>query len=255
MSRTGQATWAAPLHHQPTVISAGVVDHGLRPIERWWLPRVWCLHCYRYEAELVLDGQVYAIKPNCVGIIPPGVEQEYRFGGLSRHTYVHFEMPSGGPSVAVPVMADLGERFAQLAWSLEQAIGDLPVAPLRCHVRVWDVLWELARTTDDLGLGDPRQRRAMSLIERSLDRPLEIHALAREVGISHNQLTRIFRANLDETVIGYIRRRRVERAVHLLTATDLPIGTIAARVGIPDAHAFNKTVRAIAGRAPRDFRT
>ena len=101
MSRTGQATWAAPLHHQPTVISAGVVDHGLRPIERWWLPRVWCLHCYRYEAELVLDGQVYAIKPNCVGIIPPGVEQEYRFGGLSRHTYVHFEMPSGGPSVAV----------------------------------------------------------------------------------------------------------------------------------------------------------
>ena len=255
MGSSDVATWSIPLHQRPTVVSAGVVDHGQKPVDRWWLPRVWCLHFYRYEAELILDGQPFAIQPNCVGVIPPGVHQEYRYHGLSRHSYVHFELPSGGPGVAVPVMADLGERFAPLARSLEQAIGDLAIAPMRCHVRVWDLLWELSRAADDQGPGDARQRRAMALIERSLDQEIAVESLARAVGVSHNQLTRIFRTTLGETVIGYIRRRRVERAVHLLTATDLPVSTIGARVGIPDPQAFNKTVRAIAGRAPREFRS
>lgn len=52
------------------------------------------------------------------------------------------------------------------------------------------------------------------------------------------------------TVIGYIRRRRVDEALKLLTRTELPIKTIAATVGIPDVHAFTKTVRSLTGKPP-----
>ena len=56
------------------------------------------------------------------------------------------------------------------------------------------------------------------------------------------------------TVEGYIRQRRVERALHLLAHTTLTVKTIAGEVGLPDLHFFNKTIRAAAGLSPREYR-
>ncbi len=50
-----------------------------------------------------------------------------------------------------------------------------------------------------------------------------IPEIARAAGISHNHLTRLFRAETGTTVVAYIRRRRLQRAHHLLRATTLSI--------------------------------
>jgi AraC family transcriptional regulator len=57
-----------------------------------------------------------------------------------------------------------------------------------------------------------------------------------------------------DTVIGYIRGRRVQRAQHLLEHTTLPIKTIAAQVGIEDTRHFYKVVHAILGQSPTQVR-
>ena len=245
-----------PLHQRPTVIAAGVVEHGQRPIDRWWLPGSWTLHLYHYEADLLLDDEPFTIRPGMAGVIAPGIQQEYRYRGISPHVYVHFTLPADGPQVAVPVMNDLGPRFGDLRQRLEEAVGDFAAAPMRCHVRVWDLLWDLARLGGGAAGGlDQRVARVVAHIERHLPDPLAVSDLAAIAGVSHNQLTRLFHAQLGITVIGYLRRRRVERAVYLLAHTDLPVRDIGARVGISDPVAFTKTVRAIAGRNPRAFRT
>lgn len=248
--------WSVPLTQRPTVVACGVAEHGQRAIDRWWLPRAWTLHVYAYEADLVLDGQTHRIHPGWAGVIAPGVQQEYRYQGRSPHTYAHFELTSDGPYTPLPVLVDLGRAAADFRRRFEQAVGDFAVRPMRCHVRIWDLLWELARLGEDAGVGDGDQRlaTAMADIERGLDQPLSIPALAARVGLSHNQLTRLFRQGTGDSVVGYIRRRRVEKAVYLLTRTDLPVKSIAQQVGIPDPQAFTKTVRALAGRAPSDFR-
>lgn len=249
--------WDISLHQRPTVVAAGVVEHGRwRPTERWWLPTTWTLHAYSYEAELRLDDEPFSIRPCSVGTIPPAVHQDYRFTGPSRHVFAHLELPDGGPLVQIPALLDLGERFTGFSARFEEAVGDFATQPMRCNVRVWDLLWELARSAETARgtADDPRLTETMALIERALDQTLSVSDLADQAGLSHNQLTRLFRARFGSTVVGYIRKRRVERAVHLLSHTDMPARLIGAQVGIPDPQAFNKTVRAVSGKPPSAYR-
>jgi len=46
----------------------------------------------------------------------------------------------------------------------------------------------------------------------------------------------------------------MERALHLLKHTTMAVKTIAAEVGLPDLHFFNKTIRAATGLGPREYR-
>jgi transcriptional regulator GlxA family with amidase domain len=117
---------------------------------------------------------------------------------------------------------------------------------------VWDLLWSLASPLK--GGIHPLVERARSLIELRLGQPIVVAALAQELGCSHNHLTRLFRSELRASVAGWIRSRRAQRARHLLLNTSMPIGEIAAEVGIPDPHHFNKVIRRELGRAPREIR-
>ena len=94
----------------------------------------------------------------------------------------------------------------------------------------------------------------MAHIESHLAGTFEVPRIAAAVGISHNHLTRLFRATTGDTVVAYIRHRRMQRARHLLRESTLPIPTVAAAVGIPDLQAFNKTCRRELGAAPRALR-
>src|ERR671928_57638 len=61
-------------------------------------------------------------------------------------------------------------------------------------------------------------------------------------------------AETGNTVVGYIRHRRLERARHLLRESTLSIPAIAAAVGIRDLQAFNKACRRELGASPRAVR-
>ena len=93
------------------------------------------------------------------------------------------------------------------------------------------------------------------MIELRLAGPISVAALASEVGLSHNHLTRLFHAHAGETVAGYIAQRRLLRARHLLLHSTLPVKSIAAQVGIPDLHLFNKSSAAPWARPPASART
>lgn len=250
-------TWQAPLGARPRLITLGHALHGQQP-DRWYLASRWCLHCYRYDAELLLDGERFAIHPGYVGVIPPAVHQAYEYRGPSRHTYAHFELdPKAAPVVSLPAMLDLGAEFDPFARALGEMAGLATSQPLRAEVRLWDLLWRLAALADaQRGAGmDPRVRQvALAIDERLADPALAVPDLARLAGVSPNQLTRLVRAHLGATVVGFIRQRRVERARLLLESTDLAVAEVGRQVGIPDPHAFNKTMRAVAGAGPRALR-
>lgn len=253
------AFWQMPLKNPPHLVQAGRAVHGRRQkIEEYQLPELWCLHLYGYEGTVTIDGKDFAIKPGWASVTPPNARIVYRFQGESRHTFAHFRLPTGGDLVAMPVMQDVGEAFGPLTRGLEEAAGWLPSQPRRASVRLWDVLWQLAG--QPMAERKPHQRLHPALsgavreIELHLAQPISIPAIARRVDISHNHLTRLFRARFDVTIEGYIRRRRVERALHLLVHTTLAVKTIAGEVGLPDLHYFNKTIRAAAGMSPREYR-
>jgi len=251
--------WQMPLKNPPHLVQAGRGVHGRRlRVEEFYLPELWCLHLYSYEGSFSIDGVDFAFKPGWVSVTPPSSRVVYRFRGESSHLFAHFRLPPGGDLVAMPAVQDAGEAFSRLTHAMEEAAGWLPTQPRRASVRLWDVLWQLAgqpmterKTHQRL---HPALSRAVRDIERHLGHALSIPAIARRAEISHNHLTRLFRAQFGTTIEGYIRRRRVERALHLLVHSTLPVKTIAGEVGLPDLHFFNKTIRAAVGASPRSYR-
>lgn len=254
--------WQVPLHVRPQVKFMGLNTHGVgETVSRYQVLGFWSVHFYLYTADFSVNGQRWVIKPGTVTVVPPDADLIYHWRGRSRHLCAHFTFPAGyAPSdcIAMKTIDDISHSFRELYRRLEEALGWFGDQPRRAEVRLWDVLWELAdlqsnpvrsgRTGRDLA-GTVRQ-----MIERRLAEPLSVAALAEEAGLSHNHLTRVFRAEFKHTVAGYIRQRRVERARHLLAHSTLPVKSIAAEVGIPDLHLFNKTIRAELGHSPRMLR-
>lgn len=273
------------LAEPPVVVAQGRGTHGVvRLTDQFQLPELWSLHLYGYAAELEVDGVSYPVTPGSVSLVPPASLIRYRYRGPSQHIYAHLRVP-GPPADHEPAdhepadhdhgdhdhQADLASSRLALMMSpgadlpavtdlMESAIASAAARPERTRADIWMVLLRLADRPHLVTPGSgavPAQDyvvAAMSFIESRLAEPLSVPQIADAVGISHNHLTRVFSAQTRQTVVGYLRRRRIEHAQHLLARSTMSISAIAATVGIADLQAFNKTCRAITGQSPRQLR-
>ena len=91
-------------------------------------------------------------------------------------------------------------------------------------------------------------------IETHLDEVLSLEMLANEIGYSPFHLHHIFRAYTNETLGGYIRRRRLANALHWLTHSDRRIIEIALICGYQSSASFSKGFRQIYGITPSEVR-
>ncbi|ADD42636.1 AraC family transcriptional regulator [Stackebrandtia nassauensis] len=247
----GGAAVSIGLDDPPHVVQAGVGVHGVQSrTDVFRLPDLWQLHLYQYEGVLSLGGRSHDIRPGRVSLIPPATTVEFSYRGRSEHLYAHFRAASG---VAVPVMQDAATAAPLLCGLLSEAVRER--GSVAAHAAVWAALWKVANLPSDTGhLGHAAVRVAMDHIEWRLAEPMTVPQIADAAGISHNHLTRLFRAETGTSVVGYIRARRMGRAEHLLTETTVPIATVAATVGIPDLQAFNKICRRELGASPSRVR-
>lgn len=249
-----------PLDARPRLLVGNLATHGHYKDEFYRLPQAWCLHAYRYEAGLLVDNHPLEIRPGRVGIIPADVDIAFRFRRYpSHHIYLHYQLdPGPRPGVPIPAMQDMALRFDGFFAEMEQIVASMSGNRTRGEVKLWDLLWELAdrhaARTPAVAGRHPAVAKVLSTIELRLGSPLRVEELAAEVDLSHNHLTRLFRQETGMTVIGYIRKRRIERARHLLAHSTRPIKSIAFEVGIPDLQHFNKLVRRELGSSPRRCR-
>jgi transcriptional regulator GlxA family with amidase domain len=102
---------------------------------------------------------------------------------------------------------------------------------------------------------DPRLAQAVRLMERHIDRPLPVSAIARRCGnISPRTLEKIFTAAIGETPGAYYRRLRLAAARRLVLDTAEPMADIAARTGFSSASSFSRAYCAAFGQPPIHMR-
>src|SRR3712207_9194189 len=92
--------------------------------------------------------------------------------------------------------------------------------------------------------------RARDAMDRRYAQPLDIPTLARLAHVSEAHFIRTFRATFGETPHRYLQRRRVERAMFLLRATDRSVTDICLDVGFTSLGTFSRTFRDIVGEPP-----
>jgi AraC-like DNA-binding protein len=99
-----------------------------------------------------------------------------------------------------------------------------------------------------------RLLRARDAMDRTYAQPLDIPTLARIAHVSEAHFIRTFRQTFGEPPHRYLQRRRVERAMFLLRATDTSVTEICLDVGFTSLGTFSRTFRAIVGESPTEYR-
>ena len=254
-------TWQIPLAEKPRIDFFGVGDFP--PGERkFCLPEHWTLHVCHYSGTVETEDVVYELQPGRALVVPPGKPEIWRFvqTPTSYHTCAHFRfgVQPDTQALSIPALFDLGNAFGGINRDMENAIAYYHDEPLRAEVCLWNLLFRLqnAKTYQATAgaLIHPAVVEARRIIELSLDKNIPISEIASSCGISHSQLTRLFKKHYGVTIAAYICQRKISRIEHLLRYSTKTIKQIAIETGISDLQRFNKMVRGQLGLSPRAYR-
>lgn len=143
----------------------------------------------------------------------------------------------------------LGHRAAELLAQLMEERGPVPgttlVAPLGIVVR---------QSTDTLAVRDPILVKALSFLRQNSATPLRVDDVSRHVGVSRRVLERRFLSVLRRSPADEIRRVHLDRAIHLLVETDLPMTQVAELAGFGSQAYFTDVFRQQLGQTPLQYR-
>jgi len=118
---------------------------------------------------------------------------------------------------------------------------------------------------EPVGATVPRQLRAAIIaMERNLEQPVKIGAIAARLALSQRQLERLFQEGCGVTPLRYYLDLRLDRARGLVTQTDMALVDVAAACGFASAAQFARTYKGrfglppsrdrVEGRVPFQFR-
>jgi AraC-like DNA-binding protein len=255
----GALSWPAVI--PPRLKLAGQFPLADRGFETTYRGATHALHLHGYAATMRLGEAELELQPGDLTLSPAGVASAYDLPAPGRHWCVHFHPADGeADTVPLPLHLRLGAASAHAAERLS-AIGRLQartadrLAQAAAAVAFQDLLlWCAARSQDADEPADAVADRVGALVDARFAEPLTAGRLAREVGRSQAYVARAFRRRFGMTVPRYTLQRRMAQARYLLESTDLPVATIAERVGAPDPQYFNKLVRRFLGDSPSAVR-
>ena len=111
-----------------------------------------------------------------------------------------------------------------------------------------------SRNPDEPGVLSEPIVKAVELMQRYIERPLSLPAIAREVGLSTSHFSRRFKQETRSSPGDYSVHCRVNAARRMITQTDKPLNEIALRCGFRTRQYLATCFRRVTGRSPSSYR-
>lgn len=92
-----------------------------------------------------------------------------------------------------------------------------------------------------------------TILEKEYAMHHTIHLLARQVGTNENKLKICFKLVYKETIHSFVTGIRIEKAKEFLECTDMPVKTIAYKLGLDHSN-LTKQFKRLTGFTPRQWR-
>ncbi|BAU73938.1 GlxA family transcriptional regulator [Metapseudomonas furukawaii] len=145
-----------------------------------------------------------------------------------------------------------------LTWLGSRIDADL-AREIGMHLLVGQVRAPTESQLDDGQRAEPlhegKLRRAVRLMEQTLEEPLDCEAIASRVGLSRRQLERQFKQHTGLSPLKYYIALRLARAHNLLQQTNLSVSQVAASSGFGSLEHFSRAYRARFGCPPSEDRS
>ena len=101
---------------------------------------------------------------------------------------------------------------------------------------------------------DPRIEAVVEILDKTTSRMTPNESLAAAAGMAVNGFIRLFSKEVGVAPQKYSRRKRIEKASHLLHFTDKKIDEIAEETGFLDRYHFSRAFRETTNYSPAEFR-
>lgn len=96
--------------------------------------------------------------------------------------------------------------------------------------------------------------RVQRIIYRSLEEPVDVGGVSRELGVSSSQLQLRFKRLMNVSLGRYIRETKIAHGGGLLCSSNATLAEVAARLGYSSEYAFGRAFKGVTGFSPGDFR-
>jgi len=116
-------------------------------------------------------------------------------------------------------------------------------------------LLERLQLEDAASGADEVLKQVVLYVNAHYSEPLTRKEIAKAVGYNESYISHLFSATLKTSIPNYINALRVYDAAKMLRQTDLPISTIANRLGFGTLRNFNRVFLKETGKNPKDYRT
>jgi AraC-like DNA-binding protein len=227
------------------IVEASLPHARNEPWLRLWVDRCQAVAGRVGEVEpLIVVAEIrwlYANLPRIVGVVEQCLLRSLLGLLVSRLLRVH--RVENQPSIAAPFFEFASSGLSGGAWQRRfQGLLDI------CDV----VLSSEAIS----GLGHVQVERALCAIQdRYTDPLLNLDAVAKEVGSSASQVTRLLKLHTSHGFLGHLHRRRSTAAHRLLIESGLSVKEIAAAVGYRSVTQLGRHFKRYTGSTPASVRT
>jgi AraC-like DNA-binding protein/mannose-6-phosphate isomerase-like protein (cupin superfamily) len=121
-------------------------------------------------------------------------------------------------------------------------------------VRVETVVMNAIRAEENHNPGEAAVESIKHFLYTNRHRPVTLKETADFVHLTPNYLCRLFKEHTRETPMGYLQGIRMREAESLLSLTDLPVFTIADKLGYEEPSYFARVFRSVYGVSPVAYR-
>ncbi|AMA72398.1 helix-turn-helix domain-containing protein [Aneurinibacillus thermoaerophilus] len=101
----------------------------------------------------------------------------------------------------------------------------------------------------------PVIRQAIRYMKENLRKKISLEDIAQYCCLSKYHLSHLFKKEIGVSVIDFLNKIRIEKAIYYLETTDLSIQQIADKVGFPDANYFSRTFKKYTQHSPTKYRS
>jgi AraC-like DNA-binding protein len=243
---------AAGLHRRFMGAGRLVVGHDWAP-QRHSHPFTEMMVMLSGTLSVEIAGQSYRTGAGEILHYPPGAAHLERVAGRRPAEFIFFSFDSALRSNAVVGQDGRGRMRLLASWLHDEAQGAHELRQGIAESLLAALLAEFERAA---GSRSPTMAdRVRAVMKGSLAEHLTVEALAREASMSRAHFIRSFKRMSGRTPMAELRQLRVEAARDLVIATELPLKSIAARVGLQDEIHLSHVFRRVLGVAPGYFRT
>ncbi len=221
------------------------------------------------EGYLKIGKQEFFPKPGQLFLMPEGAVQS--FSTISANTFLkywcHFKVRTGNINlfsvINTPCYIDVKDAafveqiFSRLL-SLKENKGLL--TKFRMNMELSSLLSYFLENIPESQISVNTSAyfaplsKIVEYIETHLSENITIRDLAKEIHLHPNSFTRLFKAHIGVTPIEYLLNKRIEKAKHLLSTTDISVQETASVAGFKDQFYFSKQFKKNVGYSPSEYK-